>query len=67
MDRRCPDCGVTMDAGTLVSAVDREAVKLRTEESAGGVLGKLGMRETLPVEARACPECGLVRLYAESE
>lgn len=67
MDRRCPDCGVTMDAGTLVSSADREAVTLRTGESAGGVLGRLGMRETLPVAAHACPECGLVRLYAESE
>lgn len=45
-ERRCPDCGVTMDTGTLVSSVDREAVKLRTDESAGGVLGKLGVNET---------------------
>ncbi|KYH27763.1 hypothetical protein HAPAU_04310 [Halalkalicoccus paucihalophilus] len=67
MDKRCPDCGVTMEGGTLVSSVDREAVKLRTDESAGGVLGKLGMKETLPIDAWACPECGLVRLYAESE
>lgn len=66
-ERRCPDCGVSMDTGTLVSSTDREAVTLRTDESAGGVLGKLGMNETLPIGAWACPECGLVRLYADAE
>lgn len=66
-ERRCPDCGVTMDTGTVISASDREPMKFRTDESAGGVLGKLGMKETLPVAAWACPECGLVRLYADAE
>lgn len=65
-EKRCPDCGVTMDTGTLIGSADRETVRLRTDESAGGVLGKLGMNETLPVDAWACPECGLVRPYAES-
>lgn len=55
-----------METGTVISSVDREKMKLRTDESAGGVLGKLGMKETVPISAWACPECGLVRLYAES-
>ncbi len=66
-ERRCPDCGVTMNEGAVISSVNRERVQLQTDESAGGVLGKLGVKETLPVNAWACPECGLVRLYAESE
>lgn len=55
-----------METGTVISSVDREGMRLRTDESAGGVLGKLGMKETVPISAWACPECGLVRLYAES-
>ncbi|MCL7416512.1 MAG: PF20097 family protein [Halalkalicoccus sp.] len=65
-EKRCPDCGVPMETGTVISSVDREPMKFRTDESAGGVLGKLGMKETLPISAWACPECGLVRFYAES-
>lgn len=65
-ERRCPDCGVRMNTGALISSADRDAVKFRTDESAGGVLGKLGMKETLSVDAWACPECGLVRLYTAS-
>lgn len=66
-ERRCPDCGVGMDTGAVIGSANREAVQLRTDESAGGVLGKLGMNETLSVDAWACPECGLIRLYADAE
>lgn len=62
---RCPDCGVTMRPADPVSAMDRERLKLRTEEAKSGLLGSLGMRETVNVAGYVCPECGLVRLYAD--
>jgi hypothetical protein len=30
-----------------------------------GMLGKLGLSETASVDGVCCPECGLVRLYAD--
>ncbi len=55
-----------MNEGAVISSVDQERIQLQTNESAGGVLGKLGAKEKFPITAWTCPECGLVRLYAES-
>jgi hypothetical protein len=66
-EKRCPDCSATMDTETVIGSANREPMQLRTDESAGGVLGKLGMNETLSIDTWACPECGLVRLYADAE
>ena len=38
---------------------------VKTDERRGGILGRLGMNEKREVTAVLCPECGLVRLYAE--
>jgi hypothetical protein len=35
-----------------------------SDEARGGILGSLGMKERLDLSTVACPECGLVRLYA---
>ena len=62
-DRRCPDCGVTMDAVEFGMS-DAWNPHVRTDESREGILGSLGMNETRDVTALLCPECGLLRLYA---
>jgi len=36
-----------------------------SEENREGILGKLGVNQTYGVETLVCPECGLVRLYAD--
>lgn len=64
--RRCPDCGVTMErTQPVVAGAGEEVVKLRTSERRKGLLGSLGMKETLRVRAHVCPECGLTRFYAD--
>ncbi len=40
---------------------------VRTDEKREGLLGKLGMSERKEVETVMCPECGLLRLYADIE
>ncbi|EMA50676.1 hypothetical protein [Halococcus salifodinae] len=64
-EHRCPDCGVTMEVTKAVTSVDSESVKLKTDDKREGLLGSLGMKRTLGVDAYLCPECGLVRLYAD--
>ncbi len=63
--RRCPDCGVTMEQ---VSVRDGEGMKpsIATGKR-DGLLGKIGMRNTTKLQGVCCPECGLVRLYADLE
>ena len=63
-EQRCPDCGVTMEVTKAVTTVDSESVKLETDDKREG---SLGMKRTLGVDAYLCPECGLVRLYADIE
>jgi len=62
--RRCPDCGVTMEPVTF-GMTDAYQPHVKTDERRGGILGRLGMNEKREVTAVLCPECGLVRLYAE--
>lgn len=63
-DPRCPDCGVTM-ASTDVTTDGGYGLRVETDEKSDGLLGSLGVTESLDVAPRLCPECGLVRLYAE--
>jgi len=62
-DQRCPDGGVTMDDPDLNTGGGH--FRLVTDEKADGLLGSLGVDENLDVSPRLCPECGLVRLYAD--
>ncbi|MXV61656.1 hypothetical protein GS429_06180 [Natronorubrum sp. JWXQ-INN-674] len=63
--RRCPDCGVTMEETTVRS---QEGFTLTVDTGKRtGLLGKLGVGTTAGVDAVCCPECGLVRLYADLE
>jgi len=63
---RCPDCGVTMeDVDFRVAAY--EGPEVSTGESKSGILGKLGAEEWHDLTTVACPECGLVRHYADFE
>ncbi|WP_134671250.1 hypothetical protein [Halorussus marinus] len=63
-DPRCPDCGVTME-GVDVRTGGGYELSVQTDEKREGLLGSLGMNESLDVSPRLCPECGLVRLYAD--
>jgi len=40
-------------------------LQINTDERREGLLGSLGMTENHSVEGRLCPECGLVRTYAD--
>ncbi|MFP8957526.1 hypothetical protein ACLI4Y_12410 [Natrialbaceae archaeon A-CW3] len=62
---RCPDCGVTMEATTVRSS-DGFSLQIDTGKR-DGLLGKLGVGGTASVDAICCPECGLVRFYADLE
>ncbi|MCU4752505.1 hypothetical protein OB919_10975 [Halobacteria archaeon AArc-curdl1] len=63
--RRCPDCGVTMER-TKLTSTDGFRLQINTGKR-DGLLGKLGVGTTASVDAVCCPECGLVRLYADLE
>ena len=65
MNPRCPDCGVDLEQATPTTALDREKIKLRTDEPREGILGSLGAKETIDVFGYICPDCGLVRWYAD--
>ncbi|GAB7019565.1 hypothetical protein [Halostagnicola bangensis] len=59
----CPDCHVTMEE----TAIQSESGGALTADSDDGsaVLEKVGMSTSTAVESVRCPECGLVRLYAD--
>ncbi|WP_158055443.1 hypothetical protein [Halorussus halophilus] len=65
--RRCPDCGVEMDATKLQTQAYQDEVKLVTDESKGGLRGTLGAKEKLTPIPYVCPECQRVLFYAEDE
>ncbi|SFR35026.1 hypothetical protein SAMN04487947_0253 [Halogeometricum rufum] len=64
--RRCPDCGVDMERMD-VQTTDGFKLHLVTNEPKRGLLGGIGMKETLAPSVYVCPECGLVRLYADRD
>ena len=63
-DQRCPDCGVSMEEVEFGMS-DAWNPHVRTGEKREGLLGKLGMSETADVATLMCPECGLLRFYAD--
>ncbi|PSQ57924.1 hypothetical protein BRD18_07065 [Halobacteriales archaeon SW_7_71_33] len=66
VEHRCPDCGVTMEPTDPITD-GGQSVKLRTDDRQEGLLGRIGVHERLDVTAHVCPECGLVRWYADVE
>lgn len=66
MDSRCPDCGVTLQPVEF-GMQDAWSPHVRTGEKKEGILGSLGFDEQTPVDTGMCPECGLLRFYADLE
>lgn len=62
-DPSCPDCERVMDSVDLDTGDGRFSV---VTESTDDVLSAAGVVQVQDVEPRMCPDCGLVRLYAES-
>lgn len=62
--RRCPDCGVSMEETDYATTGGHE-IQLVLDDAREGLLGSLGVNERADVTAYLCPECGLVRLYAD--
>ncbi|USZ67813.1 hypothetical protein NGM10_13890 [Halorussus salilacus] len=62
-DARCPDCGVALEQADLFTG--QGDLKVRTETESDGVLAAVGVTKALDVTPRRCPDCGLVRFYAE--
>jgi len=66
MSRRCPDCGVEMgEVNFQMSNAYHPNVKL--PERSEGILGSIGVKERRDVSTVMCPECGLLRFYADLE
>lgn len=59
---RCPNCDVDMDPVDLDTGEGRFSL---VTESSDEVLSAAGVAQVLDVEPTMCPECGLVRFYAE--
>jgi rubredoxin len=64
-DRRCPDCDVSMEQTEFIMA-NAHSPQLKTNEERDGLLGRLGLDEVADIETVVCPECGLVRFYADA-
>lgn len=62
-DARCPDCGVALEEVDLFTG--QGELKVRTEVEGDDVLAAVGVTKALDVTPRRCPDCGLVRFYAE--
>ncbi len=65
MDPRCPDCNVRLQRSTPTTALQHEKLRLRTAQPREGLLGSLGAKQTVDVFGYICPDCGLVRWYAD--
>lgn len=61
MSRECPDCGVEMEPTDRRTSYRGDGIRI---ESGGGLLGALDLKGQY-LDAVVCPECGLVRLYAD--
>ena len=62
-DARCPDCDVSLEEADLFTG--QGEFKIRTEAKSDDVLAAVGVTKALDVTPWRCPDCGLVRLYAE--
>lgn len=64
-DARCPDCDVPLEEVELFTG--QGEFRVRTDTEADDVLAAVGVTKALDVTPRRCPECGLVRFYANEE
>ncbi|SIQ70577.1 hypothetical protein SAMN05421858_0144 [Haladaptatus litoreus] len=62
--RRCPDCGVGMEEMKM-RTTDGFKLQLVTDEPKSGIFGGLGAKEKIKPTVVVCPECGLIRQYAD--
>ncbi|MFD1514988.1 hypothetical protein [Halomarina rubra] len=62
-DRRCPDCGVTLEPMKLRTD-DGFQVRAVSEENREGLLGSLGVKEKHRIDPFVCPECARTLFYA---
>lgn len=62
--RRCPDCGVELEAMETRTG-DGSKLQIKTDEPKEGILGGLGAKRKLTPTAYVCPECGLTRFYVD--
>ena len=62
-DALCPDCGVSLEEADLFTG--QGEFKIRTEAESDDVLAAVDVTKALDVTPWRCPDCGLVRLYAE--
>jgi ssDNA-binding Zn-finger/Zn-ribbon topoisomerase 1 len=68
LQHRCPDCSVTM--AEVEFGMDEgwgPGAYVKTGEKREGLLGKLGMNERKELTTVMCPECGMVRHFADFE
>ena len=66
VDRRCPDCGVTLEPMKLRSD-DGMQLRAVSDENREGLLGSLGVKERHRLDAYVCPECARTLLYADRD
>jgi len=66
LQHRCPSCNVTMKE--VEFGMDNAySAYVKTGEKREGLLGKLGMNERKELTTVMCPECGMVRHFADFE
>ena len=61
MSPRCPDCAVEMKETEHKSNYSGDGIRI---ETGGGILGDLLDLKGEYLTSYVCPECGLVRFYA---
>lgn len=61
--RNCPDCDVALES--VQYDANQRGNKIRIVDNDGGILTKLGLTGGTYAYGYLCPECGLVRFYAE--
>ncbi|WP_049907228.1 hypothetical protein [Halovivax asiaticus] len=62
-DPRCPTCAVEMEP-TTVTTDGAGTLYVKTKRD-GGILKRLGLGDYATLDSFCCPECGLVRQYAD--
>lgn len=62
--RRCPDCGVGLEAVRYDTSYDGHRIRIADDDD-DGILSRLKFWDNTYAHGYVCPECGLVRFYAE--
>ena len=62
MSRHCPDCEVEMEATEHKTTYKGDGIRIDTD---GGILGNLLQLRGKYANAYVCPDCGLIRFYAD--